>query len=61
MERAALSVPVEALRVNAFGFLALVALFVLVRYWMALREREAEVALPEALPPSGPARSQEVL
>jgi len=49
-----------ALRVNAFGFLALVALLVLVRYWIALRERQAEVALPEALPPAGSPRSQEV-
>jgi heme exporter protein C len=49
-----------ALRVNAFGFLALVALFVLLRYRMALRERQAEVALPEALPPAGPSHPQEV-
>jgi heme exporter protein C len=47
------------LRVNAFGFLALVTVFVAVRYWIALREREQEVALPEALPPRA-ARSQEV-
>lgn len=39
------------LRVNAFGFLALVTVLVILRYGIALREREHEVALPEALPP----------
>jgi heme exporter protein C len=48
------------LRVNAFGFLALVCAFVVIRYWIALREREAEVALPDALPSAPPPHSREV-
>jgi heme exporter protein C len=39
------------LRINAFGFLALMGVFLILRYRIALREREQEVALPEALPP----------
>jgi heme exporter protein C len=46
---------VLALRVNAWGFLMLLTLFLLHRYRIALATREAEVALPEALPPDAPA------
>ena len=38
------------LRVSAFGLLAFVILFLMHRYRIALAERNAEVALPEALP-----------
>jgi heme exporter protein C len=41
------------LRLSAYGFLALVALFIINRYRIALAERHAEVALPEALPTDG--------
>nr|WP_224362343.1 cytochrome c biogenesis protein CcsA [Hyalangium versicolor] len=40
------------LRMSAYGFLALVAYFMMVRYRIAMAERNAEVALPEALPSS---------
>jgi heme exporter protein C len=40
---------VLALRVSAFGMLALTVLFLVIRYRQALAERQAEVALPEAL------------
>ncbi len=40
-----------ALRVNAWATLIIVTLFLLYRYRIALATREAEVALPEALPP----------
>lgn len=46
---------VLALRVNAWGFLIVLTLFLLHRYRIALATREAEVALPEALPPDAPA------
>jgi heme exporter protein C len=50
-----------ALRFNAWAFLALLAVFVLVRYRIALATREEEVALPEALPSDAPgARTSEV-
>ena len=50
-----------ALRFNAWAFLALLALFVLLRYRIALATREEEVALPEALPSDMPdARNSEV-
>lgn len=42
-----------ALRWNAFAFLFVMAYFVWSRYRIAMAEREAEVALPDALPPSG--------
>ncbi|RKH36612.1 cytochrome c biogenesis protein CcsA [Corallococcus sicarius] len=43
------------LRVAAFGMLALMVLFLVHRYRIALAERRAEVALPEALPTDDPA------
>jgi heme exporter protein C len=46
---------VLALRVNAWGFLMVLTLFLLHRYRIALATREAEVALPEALPSDAPA------
>jgi heme exporter protein C len=46
---------VIALRVNAFAMLAFLILFLMNRYRIALAEREAEVALPEALPSDDPA------
>ncbi len=50
-----------ALRFNAWAFLALLAIFVLLRYRIALATREEEVALPEALPSDMPgARNSEV-
>jgi heme exporter protein C len=45
---------VLALRVNAWGFLIVLTLFLLNRYRIALATREEEVALPEALPPAAP-------
>jgi len=44
-----------ALRVNAWASLILLTLFLLHRYRIALATREAEVALPEALPMDAPA------
>ncbi|NOK19481.1 cytochrome c biogenesis protein CcsA [Corallococcus carmarthensis] len=44
------------LRVSAFGMLALLILFMVHRYRIALAERQAEVALPEALPSDDPAQ-----
>lgn len=44
-----------SLRVNAWAFLMLLTLFLLHRYRLALATREAEVALPDALPPEAPA------
>jgi heme exporter protein C len=44
-----------ALRVNAWASLILLTLFLLHRYRIALATREAEVALPEALPTDAPA------
>jgi heme exporter protein C len=38
------------LRLSAFGLLAFVIFFLMRRYRIALAERNAEVALPEALP-----------
>jgi len=46
------------LRWNSFAFLAVLVLFLIHRYRLALRERESEVALPDALPPR---RASEVL
>lgn len=46
---------VLTLRVNSFAFLAFLILFLLHRYRIALAERQAEVALPEALPSDNPA------
>jgi heme exporter protein C len=43
------------LRVSAFGVLAVLILFMVYRYRIALAERQAEVALPEALPSDNPA------
>ncbi|MBU8900177.1 transcriptional regulator [Corallococcus sp. H22C18031201] len=43
------------LRVSAFAFLALMIVFLARRYLIALAERNAEVALPEALPSDDPA------
>jgi heme exporter protein C len=43
------------LRWNAFAFLFLMLTFLIVRYRIALRERMAEVALPDALPPASAA------
>ena len=45
---------VLALRVNAWASLILLTLFLLHRYRIALATREAEVALPEALPSDAP-------
>lgn len=45
------------LRWNAFAFLAVLTLFLVQRYRLALREREAEVALPEALPTARPSET----
>jgi heme exporter protein C len=42
-----------ALRVSAFAFLVVLTLFLLNRYRTALATRQAEVALPEALPEAG--------
>jgi heme exporter protein C len=42
------------LRISAFAFLALMIFFLMKRYRIALAERNAEVALPEALPTDGP-------
>jgi heme exporter protein C len=41
------------LRISSYAFLALAALFILHRYRIAMAERQAEVALPEALPTDG--------
>jgi heme exporter protein C len=41
------------LRISAFAFLAFMILFILHRYRIALAERQAEVALPDALPTDG--------
>lgn len=41
-----------ALRTMAFAFLALTIVFIWQRYRIALRAREEEVALPDALPPA---------
>ncbi len=46
---------VLTLRVNSFAFLAFLILFLMHRYRIALAERQAEVALPEALPSDNPA------
>lgn len=46
---------VFTLRVNTFAFLAFLILFLMHRYRIALAERRAEVALPEALPSDDPA------
>jgi heme exporter protein C len=43
-----------ALRVNAWAFLMILTLFLLHRYRLALVTREAEVAMPEALPTDAP-------
>ena len=42
------------LRISAYGFLAFAALFLIHRYRIAMAERNAEVALPEALPSDNP-------
>jgi heme exporter protein C len=42
------------LRMSAYGFLVLVTYFIIQRYKIAMAERNAEVALPDALPPSSP-------
>jgi heme exporter protein C len=41
------------LRISAFAFLALMIVFIMHRYRIALNERQAEVALPDALPTDG--------
>jgi heme exporter protein C len=41
------------LRISAYAFLALMIVFIMQRYRIALAERNAEVALPEALPTDG--------
>jgi heme exporter protein C len=41
---------VTPLRISSFAFLAFTILFIMHRYRIALAERQAEVALPEALP-----------
>lgn len=41
------------LRISAYAFLALMIVFIMHRYRIALAERNAEVALPEALPTDG--------
>ncbi|QRO02627.1 cytochrome c biogenesis protein CcsA [Archangium violaceum] len=46
---------VLSLRVNAWASLMILTLFLLHRYRVALATREAEVALPEALPTDAPA------
>ncbi|WNG36259.1 transcriptional regulator [Archangium minus] len=46
---------VLSLRVNAWASLIILTLFLLHRYRIALARREAEVALPEALPTDAPA------
>ncbi|PTL77274.1 cytochrome c biogenesis protein CcsA [Vitiosangium sp. GDMCC 1.1324] len=43
-----------SLRVNAWAFLIILTLFLLHRYRIALATREAEVAMPDALPPDAP-------
>ncbi|MGZ3458325.1 MAG: transcriptional regulator, partial [Archangium sp.] len=45
---------VLSLRVNTWGLLIVLTLFLLNRYRIALATRETEVALPEALPPAAP-------
>jgi heme exporter protein C len=45
---------VLSLRVNAWASLILLTLFLLHRYRIALATREAEVALPDALPTDAP-------
>ncbi|XXF80880.1 cytochrome c biogenesis protein CcsA [Myxococcaceae bacterium GXIMD 01537] len=47
---------VLALRVNSFAMLAFLMVFLMYRYRIALAERQAEVALPEALPTDNPAQ-----
>lgn len=51
------------LRISAFAFLAFMIVFIIYRYRIALHERQAEVALPDALPTDDPAsrRSAEVV
>jgi heme exporter protein C len=53
---------VVPLRISAFGFLAFMILFIMLRYRIALNERQAEVALPDSLPTDAPQarRTQEV-
>jgi heme exporter protein C len=46
------------LRLSSYAFLALAALFILHRYRIAMAERKAEVALPEALPTDGAAQNR---
>jgi heme exporter protein C len=41
------------LRISAYAFLAIMIVFIMHRYRIALAERNAEVALPEALPTDG--------
>ncbi|MDC0707351.1 cytochrome c biogenesis protein CcsA [Stigmatella sp. ncwal1] len=43
------------LRISAFAFLAFMIVFLIYRYRIALHERQAEVALPDALPTDDPA------
>jgi heme exporter protein C len=43
------------LRISAFAFLAFTILFIMLRYRIALAERQAEVALPDSLPTDAPA------
>jgi heme exporter protein C len=42
------------LRISAFAFLAFMILFFMLRYRIALHQRQAEVALPESLPTDAP-------
>jgi len=49
---------VFALRWNAFAMLALLTFFIWSRYRIALRDRQQEVALPDALPPARTAPAQ---
>jgi heme exporter protein C len=43
------------LRISAFAFLAFMIVFIIYRYRIAMAERQAEVALPDALPTDDPA------
>ena len=47
-----------ALRWNAFAMLAMLIFFIWSRYRIALRDRQQEVALPDALPPARTAPAQ---
>jgi heme exporter protein C len=46
------------LRISAFAFLAFMIFFIMLRYRIALSERQAEVALPDSLPTDRPQTPQ---